>query len=180
MAQHRKYPLSSLITYNGVTLAHFTLGAAGIVIGYDAAAEAWILAAAYVIFALVEMYLVMPLKVCPSCVYHRMDDSLCVSGLNVVSKRFAAAKPATDFPKRAVGMLCHNNMYMGALFAPLLIMVPALIFNFSLVLLVLFLTVLALLLFRFFVIFKKIACVHCYAKNKCPNAISMGLAGTDR
>jgi hypothetical protein len=41
---------------------------------------------------------------------------------------------------------------------------------------VIFLAVLALLLFRFFVIFPKVACVHCYAKNRCPNAIKMGMA----
>jgi hypothetical protein len=30
--------------------------------------------------------------------------------------------------------------------------------------------------FRVFVIFKKVACVHCMAKKRCPNAIAMGLA----
>ncbi len=35
---------------------------------------------------------------------------------------------------------------------------------------------LGLMLFRVFVIFKKVACVHCMAKKRCPNAIAMGLA----
>jgi hypothetical protein len=33
-----------------------------------------------------------------------------------------------------------------------------------------------LLVFRIFVIFPQIACVHCRAKNICPNAQSMGLS----
>jgi hypothetical protein len=173
---YKHYPLSALFIYNGVTLVHFSLGAAGIVIAYDRLTAAWMIAAAYLAFALVEMYVVMPLKVCPSCVYYRMDDSLCVSGMNVVSKRFAGKRPVSDFPLRAEGLLCHNNMYMGSLFAPLLAMLPALFFNFTPLLLVIFLAVLALLLFRFFVIFPKVACVHCYAKNRCPNAIKMGMA----
>jgi hypothetical protein len=35
--------------------------------------------------------------------------------------------------------------------------------------------VVGLLLYRFFVIFPKIACVHCSVKNICPNAEAMGL-----
>ena len=37
-------------------------------------------------------------------------------------------------------------------------------------LLVIFLAVIGLLVFRFFVIFPRIACVHCRAKNICPQA----------
>ena len=173
---HKHYPLSELLIYNGVTLVHFTLGAAGIIIGYDYAALAWIFGIGYLAFALYEMYVVMPLKVCPSCVYYRMDDSLCFSGMNVVSKRIASERTADDFPLRAEGLLCHNNMYMGSLFAPLIAILPALFINFSLLIMAIFLTVLVLLLFRFFVIFPKVACVHCYAKNRCPNAQKMGLA----
>ena len=180
MKQYRRYPISSLLIYNGVTLAHFTLGAAGIVIGYGYGALAWVLAACYYAFALVEMYVAMPFKVCPSCVYYRMDDSLCVSGLNVIARSVADKRPVSDFPRRAKGLLCHNNMYMGALFAPLIAMLPALVINFSLLLLSLFLAVLALLLLRFFVIFTRVACVHCYARNQCPNASKMGLTDAGR
>jgi hypothetical protein len=34
---------------------------------------------------------------------------------------------------------------------------------------------LILLLFRFFIIFPKIACIHCYAKYICPQAGQMGV-----
>jgi len=54
-------------------------------------------------------------------------------------------------------------------------MLPALAINFSYLLLALFLAVLGLLIFRFFVIFPKIACLHCHAKFKCPQAGAMGV-----
>jgi len=54
-------------------------------------------------------------------------------------------------------------------------MIPALLLNFSFSLLAIFLAVVGLLLFRFFVIFSKIACIHCYAKHKCPQAEAMGV-----
>lgn len=34
----------------------------------------------------------------------------------------------------------------------------------------------ALLAFRFFYVFPRVSCVHCRAKNACPNARSMGLS----
>jgi hypothetical protein len=40
--------------------------------------------------------------------------------------------------------------------------------------LIILLIVAGLLLFRFFVVFMKIACVHCRAQNICPQAQSMG------
>lgn len=81
-----------------------------------------------------------------------------------------------DFPKRAKGIVCPNNLYLAALAIPIILMVPALIINFSLPVLIILLVVLGLLIFRFFFIFPKIACVHCRAKNICPNAQSMGLS----
>ena len=83
-----------------------------------------------------------------------------------------------DFSKRAKGLLSHNNLYMAALFIPIIAMIPALILAFSPTVLGMLLTVLALLLFRFFVVFPKTACIHCAAKYKCPNAQAMGLANT--
>jgi hypothetical protein len=66
-------------------------------------------------------------------------------------------------------------LYLVALVVPIIVMIPALIINFSIPLLILFLVVVGLLVFRFFVIFSKIACIHCYAKYKCPQAGQMGV-----
>jgi hypothetical protein len=38
-----------------------------------------------------------------------------------------------------------------------------------------FVVLVGLLLFRFFVIFPKLACLHCAAKFKCPQAGQMGV-----
>ena len=80
---YTRYPLSSILTYNGTTIAHYLLGGTGIILGYNS----WIgylLGSLYIVLSLAEMYMHMPLKVCPNCVYYKLDNSLCISGLNVV------------------------------------------------------------------------------------------------
>ena len=169
-----RYPATSVLLYNGVTIAHFLLGAAGLVVGYGSPVG-WVLGPVYFSLALLEMYVVMPLKVCNKCVYYRLENSLCVSGLNVVSRRLTGPGNMRDFPGRARGAFCPNNLYLAALGFPIVAMIPALIMNFSFVLLGIMLAVAGLLVFRFFFIFTKVACVHCRAKNVCPNATAMGL-----
>jgi len=175
---YKRYPLSSVLLYNGVSVLHFAGGAAGIVAGYGNSVLVAVLAWLYLVFALAEMYVIMPFSVCPHCAYTRADDALCISGLNVVAKRVARPGDQARFRERAQGFFCHNTAYMAALFVPIAAMLPALFLNFSVRLLGTFLIVTGLLLFRFFVIFPKIACVHCAAKRDCPNAESMGLSDT--
>jgi amino acid transporter len=171
---YTRYPLSSILTYNGTTAVHYLLGGAGIVLGYSS----WIgylIGLLYMVFAFAEMYLHMPLKVCPNCVYYKLDNSRCISGLNIVSRKIAREGNVKDFPDRAKGLLCPNNLYIASLVIPIIAMIPALALDFSYLVLAIMLIVVALLVFRFFVIFPKIACVHCRAKNVCPQAQSMGL-----
>jgi hypothetical protein len=173
---YTRYPLSSLLIYNGSTVLHFLLGGIGIILGYSFSSWAgYAFGALYLAFSFVEMYVMMPLTVCHNCVYYRMQDSLCISGLNVISKKVAKEGDPENFPKRGQGLFCNNNLYMAALLIPIIAMIPALILNFSFPLLAIFLAVVGFLLFRFFVIFTKIACVHCYAKYKCPQAEAMGV-----
>ena len=134
-----------------------------------------IIGSAYLLFAFIEMYMVMPLKVCPNCPYYVMENSLCISGLNIISRKMAGQGNIKDFPNRAKGALCHNNMYIASMVLPIILMIVALIITFSWLVLGLLLAVVGLLLFRFFVMFTRIVCLHCAAKNICPNAISMGL-----
>jgi hypothetical protein len=98
--------------------------------------------------------------------------------MNVFSKKIAKQGKLEDFPNRSKGLLSHNKLYMGSLFFPVAAIIPALILNFSSLLLAFFLMVLGLLLYRIFVLFPKIACIYCRAKKECPNAISMGLHNT--
>ena len=173
---YTRYPVSHIVLYNGVTVFHFLLGGAGIMLGYGPSWLAYLFGALYLVFAFVEMYLVMPLMVCPNCVYYGMKNAVCVSGLNVVSAKITRKGNIKDFSKRGQGLFCHNNMYIASLALPVIAIIPALIINFSFLLLAIFIVILALLLFRFFVLFTRIVCIHCRAKNVCPNAQSMGLS----
>lgn len=171
---HKRYPLASVLTYNVSTVSHYLLGGIGIFIGYSS----WIgylLGSLYMLFSFAELYVIMPVKVCPNCPYYSLPNSLCVSGLNIFSRKIAGKGQIKDFPKRARGPFCANNIYMASLIVPIVAMVPALILNFSFLLLAILLIVTGLLLFRFFVIFPKIACLHCIAKYKCPQAEAMGV-----
>lgn len=171
---HKRYPSSSILTYNGSTVSHYLLGGIGIIIGYGS----WIgylLGSLYMLFSFAEMYVLMPLKVCPNCPYYRLKDSVCISGLNVVSRKLARKGELKDFPQRARGLLCPNNLYIASLVIPILAIIPASVLDFSYIVLAILLIVLGLLLFRFFVIFPKIACLHCIAKYKCPQAEAMGV-----
>ncbi len=172
---YKRYPKSSLLIYNGTTISHFLLGGIGIILGYNFSIYAYIVGVIYLLFAFGEMYVLMPLKVCPNCVYYRMKDSLCVSGMNIVSRRIAREGNPKDFPNRAKGICSPNNLYMASLIFPIIAIIPALIINFSVVLLVIFLVVVGLMLFRFFIIFMKISCIHCIAKYTCPQAGQMGV-----
>ena len=173
IALYTKYPISSVLIYNGTTVVHYLLGGAGIILGYDS----WVgflLGSLYLAFSFIEMYVHMPLKVCPNCVYFNLPNSLCISGLNLVSRRVAREGSVKAFSNRAKGLFCPNNLYIVSLIVPILAIIPALILNFTLSVLVILLIIVALLLFRFFVIFPRVACVHCRAQNVCPQAQSMG------
>ena len=173
---YSRYPLSSVVIYNGSTILHFLLGGSGIVLGYGFSSWAgYTFGALYLVFSLVEMYVIMPLTVCPNCVYYRAKDWLCISGLNVLSKKIAKEGDLKEFPRRAQGLFCPNNLYLASLLIPIVAMIPALIVNFSVILFIVFLAVVGLLLFRFFIIFPRIACLHCRAKHECPQAGAMGV-----
>jgi len=170
---YTKYPISSVFIYNGTTIAHYVLGGIGIILGYGS----WVgysLGLLYLVFSFIEMYVHMPLKVCCNCVYYRLDSSLCISGLNLVSRKMTKEGSVKNFSNRAKGVFCPNNLYIASLVFPIIAIIPALILNFSFSVLVILLVLVGLLLFRFFVIFPKIACVHCRAQNICPQAQSMG------
>lgn len=172
---YTRYPFSSLLIYNATTILHYLLGGIGIIIGYDFSWPAYLFGILYLAFSFAEMYVVMPLTICPDCVYLKIENSLCISGLNVISKKIAKEGNPENFPKRAKGLFCYNNLYVAALVIPIIVMIPGLIFNFSFLILAILFILVGLLLFRFFVIFPKIACLHCYAKYKCPQAGAMGV-----
>lgn len=175
VALYTRYPLSSILFYNGVTVLHYLLGGAGIILGY----WSWfglLFGSLYVIFAFLEMYILMPLKTCPNCVYYKLDNSVCISALNLVSRRLTGEGNVKDFSKRSGGIFCNNNLYLAAFAIPILALIPALIIHFNLLVLLILLVLVGLLVFRFFYIFTKVACLHCRGRNICPDAQAMGLS----
>lgn len=175
MELYKRYPISNVVLYNGITVLHFLLGGAGFILGY----HSWVgylLGSIYLVFAFGEMYVLMPFRVCPNCPYFQLNDSLCISGLNVISKRITQQGNVKTFGIRAKGLLCSNNLYLASFIIPIVGLIPALIISFSSLSLAILLVMLALLIFRFFVLFPKVACGHCLAKNICPNAQAMGLS----
>jgi hypothetical protein len=172
---YTRYPVSIVLLYNGTTIAHFVLGGLGIILGYDS----WvglILGLVYLVFAFVEMYVLMPVEVCPDCVYYRLENSLCISGLNVISRKVARNGDPKNFANRAKGTFCPNNLYIAALVIPVIAVIPSFFISFSWAVLVIFLAVVGLLLFRFFYLFGNVACIHCRAKAVCPNAQKMKMS----
>lgn len=172
---YTRYPWHSLLAYNGITVVHFLLGGTGLILGY----ASWLgilLGSIYLVFSFTEMYVLMPKSVCPRCPYYRMKGSLCVAGLNVVSRKIARQGRIEDFGNRARGILCPNNLYLASFIAPVIAVIPSLVLSFSFAVLAVLLGLVGLLALRFFVLFPKVACGHCRAKNLCPNAKAMGLA----
>ena len=172
---YTRYPFWSFFTYNAITVLHFLLGGVGFILGYGYWLG-YVLGAIYLVFSFLEMYLLMPLKVCPNCVYYRLDNSFCISGMDLVSRKITGQGNINDFPKRADGPFCPNNLYLASLAIPIIGIIPALFLNFSFAVLGILVVLIGLLLFRFFIVFPKIACNHCRAKNVCPNAKAMGLS----
>jgi hypothetical protein len=171
-----RYPISSVVIYNGSTILHFLTGGLILlfltkIIGFSGIA----VSALYIVLAFLEMYVIMPLKVCPSCVYFRTSGSLCISGLNVWSKMIAKPGNSTDFPQRAQGLFCQNNLYITSLVFPILLGVLILILKFNLLLLFFEIGLFLLLVLRFFLIIPSLACVHCRSKFVCPQAGQMGV-----
>jgi hypothetical protein len=174
---YRRYPLRSVALYNGVTLLHFGLAAWGLLVAYDRwPVLAGALAIVYLVVALGQMYVMMPLVICVACVYAMMPSARCVSGLNLIAARLKHASLAEFATRRTKGALSHNKLYMGSLIAPIPLLAVGLILNFSPLALVLMLAVAALLAFRILVVFRRTACPHCAAKGRCPNAKAMGIA----
>jgi hypothetical protein len=173
---YQRYPLKSVAIYNLVTVLHYVLGFVGILIAFDSSSIGKIIATAYISFAFLQMYVLMPMIVCPNCVYTKKLNMFCISGLNIIARKYFPNGDISNFGNRGKGILCHNNLYLSAKVLPLLIILPFLFINFSFTLLIIFFLVLGLMLFRVFYIFQKIACNRCLAKNICPNAKSMGLS----
>jgi len=171
-----RYPLSSILTYNGITVLHFLVG--GVVLFSTVRFfGVWggVLGLSYASFSFIEMYVMMPLQVCRNCVYVRLENGMCISGLNVIARKVEKKGDASDFPKRAQGLFCPNNLYILSLVFPILAGIPILVLNYSNSLLCLEILLFMLLAARFLYVIPQLVCVHCRSKFVCPQAGQMGV-----
>jgi hypothetical protein len=170
----RRYSLWRVLGLNGITLLHYAVGCAAIALSYRRyPIVGWPVALAYFVFAVVQLYILMPLVVCPACVYSSIRDGRCANGLNVISARLSRSPvPRAGFEERTHGALCQSSLCLWSLVSPLPLAVPGLAISFSWIGLALTLAVAALAGVRLAYIVPRAVCSHCLARRWCPAARS--------
>ena len=146
----RRYPLWRVLCLNGLTVAHYLLGCAAILLAYRSyPLVGWPCGLAYLVFATVQLYVLMPLVVCPGCVYRSVRGGRCPSDLNLLSARLCAPSPsALEFQERSHGALCQSSLCLWAWVVPVPLALPGLVVSFSWLAATLTATVAALALIR--------------------------------
>lgn len=168
----RRYSVWAVAAYNAITVVHYLFGATAVIIAYPRQpAFSWPFALAYLLFSVIQFYLLMPATVCPGCVYRTVPGSRCVSGLNVLS---AILRPRAgnvrEFQERSRGLGCHNAFLLAAFGLPVVVVLPGLVLFFSWTALAFWLALASLLVVRVEVILRHAGCPHCLARRWCPNA----------
>ena len=122
-----------MLALNGLTVVHYLVGGAAILAAYrDYPIVGWPLGMAYLVFAMVQLYVLMPQVVCPGCVYRTIRDGRCPSGLNLISARLAPpAASAVEFGQRTHGALCQSSLCLWSWLLPVPLALPGLALSFS-------------------------------------------------
>jgi hypothetical protein len=172
---YHSYPIPYVVVYNTTTAGYFLIGAFGIaLIGMSGLSIG--LAIAYLVFALGQAYVYMPLQVCPHCAYARIRGGRCVSGMDCVSRTLRSPRDPGGLSRRERDPLGHNTVFHAALLFPLFVMLVGFAYGFSWPLAVTFLLAVGLLALRIHLVLPHVACAHCASRRICPNARSMGVA----
>ncbi len=168
----RRYSLWRVLCLNALTLGHYLVGCAAILIAYRSyPILGWPLGVAYLVFSVVQLYVLMPLVVCPGCVYRTVRDGRCASGLNLVSNRLCPPSPrAAEFEERTHGALCQSSLCLWSWILPVPLALPALAVSFTWSALALTATVAVLAVVRLAVVERLVVCSHCLAHRWCPVA----------
>jgi hypothetical protein len=166
----RRYPLWRVLCLNGLTVAHYFLGCAAILLAYRSyPVLGWPLGLGYLVFAFVQLYVLMPLVVCPGCVYRSVRDGRCPSGLNLISARLCPpSASAIEFRQRTHGALCQSSLCLWSWVLPVPLALPGLALSFSWLAATLTATVAALAVIRLALVTKRAVCSHCLARRWCP------------
>ena len=173
----RRYPLWRVLVVNGLTVIHYVAGASAIVFAYpNHPILGWPIGLAYLVYAMVQLYVLMQLLVCPGCVYRSIQGGRCPSALNLISARLRAPAQMAGFETRAQGALCQSSLCLWALLVPLPIALPGLVISFSWAGLAFSLRVATLTMVRLAGVFRLVVCSHCLARRWCPVAKARRLA----
>ncbi len=166
----RRYPLWRVLCLNGLTVVHYVIGCVAVLVAYRSyPLLGWPIGLAYLVFALVQFYLLMPLVVCPGCVYRTVRDGRCARGLNLVSVRLCPSSASlTGFRERSHGALCQSNLSMWAWVLPVPLALPGVCASFSWLALTLTAAVSVLTILRLAVTRRRAACLRCLARRWCP------------
>ena len=167
----RRYPLWRVLGLNGLTVAHYLVGCGAILVAYQSyPIVGWPIGLAYFVFAVVQFYVLMPLVVCPGCVYRTVRGGRCASGLNLISARLCRpSATATAFRERTHGALCQSRLNLASWVAPPPLALPGLALFFSWTAATLTLIVVGLVVVRLWVV-RSAVCPHCLARRWCPSA----------
>ena len=155
---------------NALTLGHYVVGCAAVLAAYRSyPVLGWPIGLAYLVFAVVQFYVLMPVIVCPGCVYRTMRGGRCASGLNLLSARLCPPSPPPGgFAERGSGAVCQNSLCLWSWILPVPLAVPGLVLSFSWLALALTATVAAFAAARLIVVERLAVCPHCLARRWCP------------
>jgi hypothetical protein len=166
----KRYPLWRVLGLNGLTVAHYLVGCGAILIAYRSyPILGWPIGLAYFVFAVVQLYVLTPLVVCPGCVYRTVRGGRCASGLNLISARLCSPSPgAMGFEERSHGVICESSLCLWSLVLPVPLALPGLALSFSWLALALMVAVAMLTVIRLAVVVRRATCPHCLARRWCP------------
>lgn len=177
VASVRRYPLWSVIGLNLLTAVHFAVGCGAIILAWHTVPlVAWPVGIAYLVFAAVQAFVLMPLVVCPGCVYRTVAGARCPSGLNLVSARLGPpAGDTAEFRRRSSGPLCQTSLSLCSWGFPPLMALAGLAVHLSWPAAVLAAALAASLALRV-LLGRASGCTHCLSRRWCPVARIMRAA----
>ena len=166
----RHYPLWRVICRNGLTLGHYCLGCAVILVAYRAyPIVGWPVGLSYVAFAVAQRYLLMPLVVCPDCVYQSLAAARRASGLKTTPARLGPRLvPPAGSTERTSGALSRSSLNVWSLLLPVPLAAPGLALSPSTLALCLTASAAVLTVTHLTLSARVGQCSHCPARGWCP------------
>lgn len=166
----KRHPLWRVLCLNGLTVFHYVVGCAAILAAYRSyPIVGWPVGLAYFVFATVQFYVLMPLVVCPGCVYRTVRGGRCPSGLNLISARLCPpSASAIEFRERTHGPLCQSSLGLLSWVLPVPLALPGLIVSLSGMAAIITTTVAVLTVVRLAIVTRHALCSHCLAQRWCP------------